>query len=34
MKAEYILARTDYYVDPEEDYNGPFRMRLGLSVGF
>ena len=34
MKEEYIMARKDYYVDPEEDYNGPFRMRLGLSVGF
>ncbi len=34
MKAEYIAARNDYYIDPEDNFNGPFRMRLGIALGF
>jgi len=32
-KADYIEARTDYYLDPR-NYNGPFRIMFGASVGF
>ncbi|MEO0136711.1 MAG: TonB-dependent receptor [candidate division WOR-3 bacterium] len=33
MKKAYIAARTDYYLDPT-NYNGPFRVQLGVSLGF
>uniref|UniRef100_A0A7V1EIN3 TonB-dependent receptor n=1 Tax=candidate division WOR-3 bacterium TaxID=2052148 RepID=A0A7V1EIN3_UNCW3 len=33
QKKAYIAARTDYYLDPT-NYNGPFRVQLGVSLGF
>ncbi len=33
MKTAYMAARSDYYLDPTY-YNGPFRIRLGVGLGF
>jgi hypothetical protein len=33
MKTAYITARSDYYSDPTH-YNSPFRIRLGIDIGF
>lgn len=33
MKKAYIAALTDYYLDPTH-YNGPFRVQLGIGLGF
>ncbi|MGB9719898.1 MAG: TonB-dependent receptor [bacterium] len=33
MKTAYIATRTDYYLDPT-NYNGPFRIRIGVGLGF
>jgi outer membrane receptor protein involved in Fe transport len=33
QKADYIAALKDYYDDPRY-YNGPFRVRLGVGIGF
>ncbi len=33
QKRAYIAARNDYYIDPR-NHNGPFRMRLGIGIGF
>ena len=33
QKADYIAAIRDYYDDPRY-YNGPFRVRLGVGIGF
>ena len=33
MKKAYIATRTDYYLDPT-NYNGPFRIQLGVGLGF
>jgi hypothetical protein len=30
---EYIQARNDYYSDPT-NFNGPFRVQLGVGIGF
>ncbi len=33
MKKSYIAARNDYYDDPSF-YNGPFRIQVGVNLGF
>lgn len=33
MKRAFIDARTDYYLDPT-NYNGPFRIQLGIGIEF
>ncbi len=33
MKADYVAAIKDFYDDPL-NYNGPFRVRLGVGIGF
>ncbi len=33
QKEAYIAARTDYYLDPT-NYNGPFRVQIGIGLGF
>jgi len=32
-KLDYIAARNDLYIDPT-NYNGPFRIQLGVGIGF
>jgi outer membrane receptor protein involved in Fe transport len=32
-KREYMVALADYYEDPT-NYNGPFRVQLGVGIGF